>query len=239
MTMKRVGPPSSAKPKISGLSMSTAPSTRSPLRCARSGISRTSDIRQSVIEPTRSIAAPTATQMTVALVVSLNWKIQGAAMMTIAISGSSAACRLSGIGPRSIRRASLLAELRTWPLRSARRRAGRDAFRGLRAVPKRPRGRTDPVPSGYPEARIPNHRDQAALGSNAGREIRLCSGATPAGGAGSRSVAGVAVDEVEDLRADVRLGVEAADEGAHPAPGEPFDDLAELVRGGRLEVETG
>src|SRR3954447_22972934 len=58
---------------------------------------------------------------------------------------------------------------------------------------------------------------------------------------GSESSSGtvLAVLEVEDLGADVGVGVEAADEGPHLAPGQPFGDLAELVGGRRLEVHPG
>src|SRR3954468_24269456 len=62
---------------------------------------------------------------------------------------------------------------------------------------------------------------------------------TPRPRSESSSGTGLAVLEVEDLGADVGVGVEAADEGPHPAPGQAFGDLAELVRGRRLEVHPG
>src|SRR3954447_13225709 len=69
--------------------------------------------------------------------------------------------------------------------------------------------------------------------------LRPCEAVTPRPRSESSSGTGFAVLEVEDLGADVGVGVEAADEGPHLTPGQAFDDLAEFILGCRLEVHPG
>jgi hypothetical protein len=72
------------------------------MKCVRSGISFTTDIRQRVDIPVSSTTTPAITLMVVAVSLSLKPKIQGAAMSRSAANGSMAWCALSGSGPRGI-----------------------------------------------------------------------------------------------------------------------------------------
>jgi hypothetical protein len=90
ITKKRVAPPWSLKPAMNGMAIRAIPTPRSIMKCVRSGISFTSEMRQRVDMPVSSTTTPTITLSVVAVSLSLNPKIHGAAISRRAATGSIA-----------------------------------------------------------------------------------------------------------------------------------------------------